>query len=919
MSKLSLQAVLEVVDKATKPIRDIQGSSKKLSESMAKQRDVLKSLNRVQGNITHYKRLQSALKDTSKDLSVAEKKAQALSEQYENIPKKTKAMTRELEKAQASVKKLTHLKQEQVAQLKNTVRQLNEAGVKTNRLSDHERELATQVHAATQALRAQGREMQQIQAQQAAMAQAQASYSGANNLEAQIGAIAAQAAISASVGAAGLSVPIKAFTEAEDAWTQLQIAMMRADGSVAPEFKKISDLATNMGNDLPGTTAEFQAMMTMLVKQGISFQDILNGVGEAAGKLGVVLKMPFEDAAEFAAKMQDATRTAAPDMIKLMDTIQRMSYLGVDSNNMLEGFKNLGPAMDMVNMKGLEGAKALAPFLVMLDQAGMDGGAAGNALRKIFSGGYDQAKINDALADLKKTKGINMKLDFTNGKGEFGGLDNMFKQLDKLKILNAQDRTMLLKEIFGTDAEVATSLATTIGKGKAGYDEVVAKMQAQADLQQRVNAQLSTLKNLWDAATGTFTNTMVTLGQTVEPQLKALTKWLTDLSGRLDKWIKTNPELVNTLMQVAMGMVALLAVISLLAFALATILVPLKLLRFAYLFLRYSLITSTVAAWRYSVSILGAAANTARAVAVMIGSRIMAILPLLRVQLLSMATAAWAAAAPFWPFILAAIALAGVAYLIYKNWAPVKQFLLGLGSSIAASAVGAWNSLTTTFDNIWGRLSSGVKGLWQTIKSEFSGGIGNVSTAIVNWSPLGVFYKAFAAVLSWFGIELPARFTGFGSMIMQGLANGIRNGVGSVVAVANEAAANIVAKTKAAFGIHSPSRIFAQMGAYNMQGLANGITANAGLPAVAVGSASQSVLNAFDNSQIRFDRRPPITAGKSNTAANAAASSAFSPTINVYPAAGMDEQQLARMVAAEVAKLQNIQAAATRRSYSDLE
>ena len=67
----------------------------------------------------------------------------------------------------------------------------------------------------------------------------------------------------------------------------------------------------------------------------MSAKSILGGLGEATAYLGVQLKMPFNQAALFAAKLQDATGTAENDMMGLMDTIQRSFYLGVDSNNML--------------------------------------------------------------------------------------------------------------------------------------------------------------------------------------------------------------------------------------------------------------------------------------------------------------------------------------------------------------------------------------------------------------------------------------------------------------------------------------------------------------------------------------------------------------------------------------------------------
>ena len=62
---------------------------------------------------------------------------------------------------------------------------------------------------------------------------------------------------------------------------------------------------------------------------------------------------------------------------------------------------------------------------------------------------------------------------------------------------------------------------------------------------------------------------------------------------------------------------------------------------------------------------------------------------------------------------------------------------------------------------------------WTEIKAGFSGGIAGIITTLVNFSPLGLLYQAFAGVLSYLGIDLPSRFTEFGGMIVDGLVNGL--------------------------------------------------------------------------------------------------------------------------------------------------
>lgn len=349
--------------------------------------------------------------------------------------------------------------------------------------------------------------------------------------------------------AAGLTLApaVTAFAQAEDAAVRLKTTMMDSSGQVSKDFAAINDLATKLGGKLPGTTADFQNMMAKLVQQGISTKAILGGVGEAAAYIGVQMQMPFEQAAEFAAKLQDATKTTEGDMLSLMDTIQKAYNLGVDPANMQQGFSKLSAAMEMVKLRGLEGAKALAPLLVMADQAAMAGEAAGNAYRKVFQASFNVGKVSKANADLAKF-GVNLK--FTDKKGEFAGIENFIAQLEKLKSLDTTTRTGVIKKLFGDDAETLQVVALLMEKGNKGYQDTVDRMNNQASLQQRVNAQLGTLRNTWDAAMGALTNTLASLGELIAPTLKDLSAWFGEISQKIQVWIKDNPKLTKTIMLV---------------------------------------------------------------------------------------------------------------------------------------------------------------------------------------------------------------------------------------------------------------------------------------------------------------------------------------------------------------------------------
>ncbi|HID5226104.1 TPA: phage tail tape measure protein [Enterobacter roggenkampii] len=356
--------------------------------------------------------------------------------------------------------------------------------------------------------------------------------------------------------AAGLTVSLKAFADQENAATGLKVAMMQANGEVGNSFEKINKLAVGLGNQLPGTTADFQNMMQMLVRQGIPAENILGGVGKATAYLAVQLKKTPEAAAEFAAKMQDATGTASDDMMGLFDTIQKAFYLGVDDTNMLSFFTKTSSVLKMVNKDGLKAAQGLAPISVMMDQMGMQGESAGNALRKVIQSALDVKKVNSVNKVLERQK-LGVNLDFTDGKGSFGGIDKMFTQLAKLRKLTDVKRTGVLKALFGDDAETLQVVNALIDKGKDGYDQVQQKMNQQASLNKRVEAQLGTLANLWEAMTGTATNGLAAIGSAFSGDTKNLTIWLGNLGEKFTTFADQNPRVIRSVAGLVAGLATL--------------------------------------------------------------------------------------------------------------------------------------------------------------------------------------------------------------------------------------------------------------------------------------------------------------------------------------------------------------------------
>lgn len=212
--------------------------------------------------------------------------------------------------------------------------------------------------------------------------------------------------------------------------------------------------------------------------------------------------------------------------------------------------------------------------------------------------------------------------------------------------------------------------------------------------------------------------------------------------------------------------------------------------------------------------------------------------------------------------LITGIALA--AYLIYRHWQPIKTFF---------------------------------SRLWAEVKTGFSGGLSGILAVLVNFSPLGWLYRAFAGVMSYFGVELPGKFTEFGSLLITGLVNGISSSAGAL----KESVIGIGSAVKGWFtetlGIESPSRVFIGYGANISQGAALGISAQAGLVRqAALGMAAQSRVDMAPPNPMHVSKASSMVAGGAMSAgAKAPATGSmtfhFSPQINVPAGAGIDAIQ----------------------------
>jgi len=273
--------------------------------------------------------------------------------------------------------------------------------------------------------------------------------------------------------------------------------------------------------------------------------------------------------------------------------------------------------------------------------------------------------------------------------------------------------------------------------------------------------------------------------------------------------------------------------------------------------------------------------------------------------------------------------IGGVSALI-ANWSPLALFyrafagVLGwfgialpakftdFGASILQRITASWQPIAAFFADIWSRL-----------RTICAGGMSNITALVINWSPIGVFYQAFAGVMSWFGIELPAKFTEFGANILRGLVNGITGSMGAVKDAISNAGSSTIAWFKEKLGIQSPSRVFAQLGDYTMQGLAVGLDRSEGAPIAKVSGLAQRLTQLGAGIAIgtatalpasAFDTRVPLSQGTFGAGMTIQGDKI---EITFHVQAGTDPQAIARAVSVALDQRDREKAARIRSSLRD--
>ena len=744
-----------------------------------------------------------------------------------------------------------------------------------------------------------------------------------------------------ALAAAGtLILPVKVSIEFESAMADVKKVV---NFDTPQQFKEMERDILKMTRTIPMAGKDIAAIVAAGGQSGVSREN-LTGFAEKAAKMGVAFDMAAGQAGESMATLSNVLQIPIPKIGTLGDAINHLSdNANSKAADIVNVLTRVGSDIKQLGMTENQGAAWGSTFLSM--------GKAPELAAQAMKGMITSMSVMKAGGAKKELAALGLTTKEFAAAMDKDANRAMLNLLDRVKQLPKAEQFPMLLKMFGQNyADDAMMLANNVGE----YNRQLALLEERdasgnlkylGSMQREFANRSATTANQIQIFKNGISELGIRLGSIVLPAVNAFLSKCIMLTSMISDWTEKHPVLTK-------GIVGTAA--SLLAFKVGMFgaMVIVNRARAGILALKGGLLSLKATAVLIRTVMQGGLALSD--VPGTLGT-VMRGFAAARTVIAGFGLSSLAA---LWPVVLAVAAVAAVAFVIYKYWKPLKAFFAGFwegltkglepltplfdafvgtlsgiwtavqpylqpvldwfgdffnltqagegnarswGESVGsalASVVNTVVSVGTMIVDGWRMIFDGIFSLadsaWTQIKTAFDGGLLGILGLILNWSPIGAFYSAFASVLSWFGIDLPARFTEFGSNIIQGLWNGLQAKFEAVRAWLAEKAAALKNTFAGVMDIHSPSRVFRRFGGWMMEGLQIGINQGAPRPLNAIGGVASDLQQRFTNHTSSLAASMAANSAELSAARQGAAAAGgitvhFSPTIH---APGGNPQQI---------------------------
>lgn len=701
---LRLQVVLNAVDKLTRPFRSAQESNKRLAGAVRQSRDALKDLNRQAGQIDGFRKTKQQLTETQQAYQVATQRAAALAREMNASGNPTRQQAEALKRAQREAGQLKNRFEQlqRSTQQQRTALQAN--GISTTQLGQAQRRLNSDIARTTQQLQRQEQQLRRSAEQERRMAAAKGSYQKTMDVRNKM---AGTGAAAMATGGAALYAGKKFMApgyEFETGMSKVQ-ALTRLDKN-SEEYKALREQARQLGATTAFTANEVAQGQSFYAMAGFKPEQIQNAM---KGTLSMSLAGDIDLAttADIGSNILTGFKLNSDEMNRVSDTLVATFTRSNTNLNMLgDTMKYVAPVASGLGVD-LETAAVAAG---KLGDAGIQGSMAGTSLRSILGRLAEPPKqAADALEELNiKTR---------DAKGNLRGLPEILTELDKkTKKMGTAQRAGYFKHIAGEEAFSALSVLTEQA-GKGELQKMIAEVKAAKGEAQKVADTMTDnldgdLKNL----TSAWEDVGIQIFGGLDSPLRDIAKSITEIISKVGDWAKRNPELANTLTKIALALGVILAVGGAIVLMLAAMLGPIAMLKLSMSVLGIK-----------GAGAFGLLAKGLKAVG-------MALFGVGKALLTN-------------PLFLAAAVIAGLAYVIYKNWDTVAAFVKNMWAGTVRIFSSACDSISAYFSDMWTSINNACSDAWKWISNIISRAWEGIKNYFLNYTLVGLIYK------NWDGIK----------------------------------------------------------------------------------------------------------------------------------------------------------------------
>lgn len=527
----------------------------------------------------------------------------------------------------------------------------------------------------------------------------------------------------AMAASATMIVPVKLAIDFESSMADVKKVFSGTDA----QFKTITNEVLKMSTVLPMAATDIAKIVASGAQSGIAANE-LTKFAESAVKMGVAFDVSAEEAGQSMAEMRTAFKMSQDEVITLADKI---NFLGnstpAAAKGIMEIVQRIGPLGEVGGFASGSIAALGATMRGMGVQEEIAATGIKNMMLALIAGESATKSQRNAMIDL----GLDSEEVAKSMQKDAEG--TTLKILELIKALPKEKQGAMLATLFGKESLSAIApLLTNMGALEENLKKVGDATKYAGSMNDEYKARAETTANNIILFKNKIAELGISIGSVLLPPLNIFLGKMGAVIDKVSAWSKANPELSSTLTKVAVGAVAVVGGIAAVALAVTTVIGP-------------------IALAISSFSVLGSSAGTS------IGLLTKMITP---IKMIGTAFSVVGKAMLANPMVLAIVAIvavvAGAAYLIYKNWEPIKGFFSNLWSGVKDAFSSAWNGIK----GVVGTGIEFIKGVIKSIDTVFADNpilnllipiIGIPRIIIANWSSIKGFF-----VSLWGGIKSSA-------------------------------------------------------------------------------------------------------------------------------------------------------------------